>query len=218
MALSAAGEKLGVMRKLKQLYRTWHLLQSLVEPGRLPYAWDLDEYLAPYCSSSRKLAESSSLDIGCGRKPWNPFGAKSLSGVDIRADEERNVKYADLTTDPIPFPDAQFDYVTARDFIEHVPRIIYAPGRRFPFIELMNEIWRVLKPGAIFLSRTPVYPFSPSFRDPTHVNIISVETFPLYFDNKNRWAAMYGFTGSFRVIGQAVEPPNLISLLERCEL
>lgn len=207
-----------MMRRLKQLYRVWHTVRSVIQPSGFEYAWDLDKYLAPYSASLRQVPESFSLDIGCGATQWNPFGAKYVFGVDIRADQERNIKYADLVVEPIPFPDKQFDYITAGDFIEHVPRIIYAPARRFPFVELMNEVWRTLKPGGIFLSRTPVYPFSPAFRDPTHVNIISVETFPLYFDNKRRWAAMYGFVGSFRVIRQAVRPPCLISLLERCEL
>ena len=45
----------------------------------------------------------------------------------------------------MPFPDQFFDFVTAHDFLEHIPRLIYSPARRLPFVELMNEIWRVLK-------------------------------------------------------------------------
>jgi SAM-dependent methyltransferase len=206
--------------KLKQLYRTLAVARDVAKLGNLPRAWDLDRFLAPHDSVSRQLVESSSLDIGCGTNPRNPFRAQHVFGIDIRADAERNVRnitYADLTTDPIPFPDRFFDYITAGDFIEHLPRVIYAPARRFPFVELMNEIWRALKPGGLFLSRTPVYPFSAAFRDPTHVNIISHETFPLYFDDKHRLAAMYGFAGSFRILWQAVRPPHLISLLERVD-
>lgn len=205
------------MGRLKRLYRTFRMVRAVVEAGTLPYAWDVDQYLAQYHSASRRLAKSSSLDIGCGNKPWNPFHAERTFGVDIRANEEENIRYADLAIEPIPFADRQFDYVTAGDFIEHVPRVIYAPARRFPFVELMNEIWRVLKPEGIFMARTPVYPFSPAFRDPTHVNIISHETFPLYFDNEHRLAAMYGFIGCFKILGQAIRPPHLISLLQRCE-
>lgn len=207
-----------MMSRLKKLYRAWHIARALAEPSGLPYAWDIDQCLSPYDSTSRRLTESSSLDMGCGSELWNPFRAKHTFGIDIRAHQGTNVKYADLTIEPIPFPDGQFDYVTARDFIEHLPRVIYAPARRFPFVQLMNEIWRVLKPEGIFASRTPVYPFSAAFRDPTHVNIISHETFPLYFDNQRRWAAMYGFVGSFKILEQAVRPPHLISLLQRCEL
>jgi SAM-dependent methyltransferase len=92
----------------------------------------------------------------------------------------------DLAIESIPFPSEYFDYVSAYDFIEHVPRIIYNPTRRFCFIELMNEIYRVLKMGGTFASFTPAFPKEAAFIDPTHVNIITENTFPLYFDNKNR--------------------------------
>ena len=203
--------------KLKQLYRTLTVAREIAELGKLPRAWDIDGFLRPYDSDSRQLNGASSLDIGCGTKPSNPFRAQHVAGVDIRADAEKNIRYADLATEPIPFPDCCFDYVTAGDFIEHVPRVIYTPARRFPFVQLMNEIWRVLKPEGIFLSRTPVYPFSPAFRDPTHVNIISHETFPMYFDDKRRLGAMYGFVGSFKILAQAVRPPYLLSLLQRVD-
>jgi hypothetical protein len=49
----------------------------------------------------------------------------------------------------------------------------------------MNEIFRTLKPGGIFFSKTPAYPISAVFSDPTHVNNITADTFPLYFDDTN---------------------------------
>lgn len=216
MTLGASGSA-KLIERLKQLYRTFALAREVAELGNLPRAWDIDRFLAPHDSVSRQLTESSSLDIGCGTEPRNPFRAQHVFGIDIRANAEKNIRYADLAIEPIPFPDCFFDYLTAGDFIEHIPRVIYAPARRFPFVQLMNEIWRVLKPGGIFMSRTPVYPFSAAFRDPTHVNIISHETFPLYFDDKRRFAAMYGFVGYFRILAQAVRPPHLISLLQRAD-
>ena len=76
------------------------------------------------------------------------------------------------------------------------------PQRRFCFVELMNEIYRVLKPGGTFLSFTPAFPAAAAWRDPTHVNIITEETFPLYFDDQNRLASVYGFNGYFQITGQ----------------
>lgn len=204
--------------RLKQLYRTIAVAREVAKLGDLPYAWEIDKFLLSHDSISKQLTESSALDMGCGTEPRNPFRARHVFGVDIRPNEERNIRYADLTTEPLPFADRFFDYITASDFIEHLPRVIYTPARRFPFVLLMNEIWRVLKPGGIFFSKTPVYPFSSAFRDPTHVNIISHETFPLYFDDKHRLSAMYGFVGSFKILGQAVHPPHLLSLLERVEV
>ena len=207
-----------MLSRLKQYYRELLTIREVVGFGGLPRVWSIQEFVAPYRSDALGLLESSILDIGCGAKPTNLFAAKHFYGIDIREDEQRNIRYADLVVGTIPYPDAHFDYVFAGDFLEHVPRVIYTPARRFAFVELMNEIYRVLKPNGIFLSRTPVFPFTPAFRDPTHVNIISHETFHMYFDDKTRAAAMYGFKGAFRVLKQGIRPPHLLSLLQKVPL
>jgi SAM-dependent methyltransferase len=158
---------------------------------------------------------SKSLDLGCGLQPKNPFNATEVYGIDVRDDAEAHVVKADLVVEPIPFPDASFEYVTAHDFLEHIPRLIYVPQRRNAFIEVINEVHRVLKPGGIFMSFTPAYPHAAVFRDPTHVNFITDETFPLYFDNQHRWATAYGFKGSFEIISQEWRGPHLLSLLRK---
>ncbi len=158
---------------------------------------------------------TKALDIGCGLAPKNIFNAVEVYGVDVRDDADANIVKADLVIEPIPFPDQMFEYVTAHDFLEHVPRVIYAPTRRNAFVEVMNEVWRVLKPGGHFLSFTPAYPQPAAFRDPTHVNIITEETFPLYFDDTYRWATAYGFKGSFQVVSQEWRGPHLLSILRK---
>jgi SAM-dependent methyltransferase len=125
---------------------------------------------------------------------------------------------ADLAVEKIPFGEDMFDFVSAFDFLEHVPRILYLPHRRNAFVELMNEIFRVLKPGGFFLSSTPVYPHPAAFRDPTHVNIITEETFSLYFDYQHRLAAAYGFYGSFIVAQQEVRGAHLFTILRKVVL
>jgi SAM-dependent methyltransferase len=157
--------------------------------------------------------DATSLDLGCGAIPQNPFQVHSsnLYGVDIRPQPELNVKAADLAAGRIPFPDVYFDCVTAHDFIEHVPRVsINQAGARFPFVELMNDIHRVLKPDGYFLSQTPAYPSLEAFQDPTHVNFITLRTFPVYFCQQTLppplqsapAARMYGFSGTFELVGQ----------------
>ena len=135
--------------------------------------------------------QTSSLDLGCGPKPKNFFNANIVYGIDVREDLELNIIKADLAIDNIPFPDNFFEYVTAHDFIEHIPRILYLPQRKAPFVDLMSEIWRVLKTGGQFLSFTPAFPQAAAFWDPTHVNIITEQSFPLYFDNEYIWAKPY---------------------------
>ena len=140
-----------------------------------------------------------SLDLGCGDKVKNPFGAERTFGVDLTSDEE-SVVVADLVREPIPFHDESFDFVTAFDFIEHIPRSSDIPCRRNPFIDVMNEVYRVLKAQGVFLSFTPCYPSEAAFSDPTHVNIITKDTFPNYFTGQTPGASRYGFYGRFSLI------------------
>ena len=181
----------------------------------LPAADDLAAFLAPFTAGAQALDDAHALDIGCGEAPYNPFGARTAHGVDLRANAANDVRYADLAVEPIPFNDASFDYVTAFDFLEHVPRVIYLPQRRFPFVAVMDEIWRVLKPGGLFLSHTPVYPYSESFRDPTHSNIVSHETFSMYFAGDDPKARMYGFEGDFDIVREGIRAPHLVSLMRK---
>jgi len=161
---------------------------------------------------------TKSLDLGCGLKPKNPFNASELYGVDIRQGNDK-VLIADLAVEPIPFDDCYFDFCSAFDFIEHIPRVIYIPNRKFCFVDLMSEIYRVLKPGGRFLSFTPAFPAAAAWRDPTHVNIITTETFPLYFDTQNCLAKMYGFKGGFEIEKQywRTNKIHLITILKKPE-
>lgn len=158
---------------------------------------------------------TKTLDLGCGSRPKNPFNADEMYGVDVRDDVEGFVRGADLVVENIPFEDDAFDFVTAFDFIEHIPRLVYVPQRRNAFIELMNEVYRVLKPGGLFLSSTPAYPHAVSFRDPTHVNFITDETFPLYFDDINRWASIYGFKGAFQMQVHEWRGPHIFAVMRK---
>jgi SAM-dependent methyltransferase len=155
------------------------------------------------------------LDLGCGPAPQNPYKADEVYGVDIRNGLGPNIAAADLAIAPIPFADSQFEYVTAFQFIEHIPRILYLPQKRNSFVELMNEIHRVLVTGGIFLSVTPAYPHTDAFQDPTHVNIITEDTFTKYFDDQNGWAQMYGFKGKFSVLRQEWSGANLVTQLQK---
>lgn len=181
----------------------------------LPRVKSIDQCLKGIIDGRISTIGTSTLDLGCGLTPRNSFHAERTYGIDIRDNSSKDIKCADLTVEPIPFQDNSFDYITAFDFLEHVPRIIYAPHRQFPFVELMNEIWRTLKPNGYFLSYTPIYPYSEAFRDPTHVNILTHETMSLYFDDRNQFAKMYGFNGSFKVIGQYINEPHLICILQK---
>jgi len=157
------------------------------------------------------------LDLGCGLNPRNPYRASESYGCDIRnfdlaVDKEFTYRQANLVEDPIPFEDDFFYSVSAFDFIEHIPRqaFVKSKGHCNPFIDLMNEIYRVLKPGGIFVAFTPAYPSPEAFVDPTHVNIITDRTH-LYFCSPNPPASIYGFKGCFEPINVRREARGNVS-------
>ena len=145
------------------------------------------------------------LDLGCGKYPRNPYCRGQLSGIDIRpmpAGLDFDYRDANLVLQPIPYLDDTFGSVSAFDFLEHVPRILStADGHdtMFPFVRLMQEVWRVLAPGGLFYALTPAFPNPEAFVDPTHVNIITDKTHA-YFCGSAPMARMYGFEGRFKVL------------------
>ena len=143
------------------------------------------------------------LDLGSGSTPKNPYHADEVFGIDLNEYPDcPNVAKANLALDPIPYSTDYFDSVSGFDFIEHVPRQVIDQRNgelRFCFVELMNEIYRVLKPGGMLYTVTPCFPRKESFQDPTHVNIITVDTHK-YFCLPDPVANIYGFTGAFELV------------------
>lgn len=138
---------------------------------------------------------SISLDLGCGQFPRNPFNCTEVVGIDIAQQnwtcQEKKFSLGGLTLiqhdiilHPLPFESGAIDFVTAYDFLEHVPRCIIKNEKIHNcFIQLMDEIFRVLKGGGLF-HKTPCAPHKFSFVDPTHLNHVTEKT-------------MYYFCGQF---------------------
>lgn len=145
------------------------------------------------------------LDLGCGKFPRNPYGRPRLCGIDVRpppAAVTFEHKVANLSIESIPYPADSFGSVSAYDFLEHIPRVLPTPDGNdtfFPFIRLMDEVWRVLVAGGRLYALTPAFPNTEAFTDPTHVNIITERTHE-YFCGENPLGRMYGFEGHFRKI------------------
>jgi len=158
---------------------------------------------------------SRHLDLGSGFEPKNPYKRIDVYGCDIRSKSDNensircNYKQANLATGEIPFQDNFFDSVSAYDFLEHIPRQLVLPTNVYinPFVILMNEIYRVLKPDGFFLASTPAYPSITAFSDPTHVNFITDQT-PKYFIGDDPTAKIYGFVGAFNLINARWDTPH----------
>ncbi|MHB1116109.1 class I SAM-dependent methyltransferase [Sideroxydans sp.] len=158
------------------------------------------------------------LDLGCGTTPQNPYNRPNLFGIDVRDDVQQMLaekgivmRKANLIFERLPFEDNFFSSISAVDFLEHIPRQICLGNSNevvYPFISLMNEIWRVLEPGGRLLAVTPAFPSPLAFADPTHVNYIAEGTHH-YFCGESPVASIYGFHGKFRpLIAKRSEPTN----------
>jgi len=157
------------------------------------------------------------VDLGCGLNPSNRFKSAKCYGVDLFEDNEKGVFKCNLGFEPLPFDSDSLDYLTAYDLLEHIPRFADLPAYgNTPFIFLMNECYRVLKKGGVFLSMTPIYPYMAAFQDPTHNNIMTVDTFTFYFsDEKFHIAPHYGIIANFKIRYQRMLGQHLIAVLEK---
>lgn len=128
---------------------------------------------APAVTKTEKLLKEKSgikLDLCCGANKHGPdwFGMDilDLPGVDL---------VWDIIVTPWPLPDECVNVAVASHVLEHIPKtqVIYKDGRLQtinPFLMVMNEMWRVMKPGGSFAVAVP-HGASPGFmQDPTHTS------------------------------------------------
>ncbi len=110
------------------------------------------------------------VDIGCGGnkqgKAWFGIDYRAMPGVDLVQDLEKF---------PWAVPSESFNTAVASHVVEHID-----PSHGI-FISFMNEAWRILKPEGEFIIGAPYATSMGMFRDPTHCNFITEETF-CYFD------------------------------------
>ncbi len=154
------------------------------------------------------------LDLGCGSviRLWDGYEGFGVDIVDVGLP---NVKVADLTFDPIPLPDNTFELVTAYDFLEHIPMVVYeGRKKRNSMIVLFDEIYRVLKHEGIFYSQTPLYPHKEVFQDPTHVSVWTTETVNYFSGDYYGYHDHYNHNSRFVKLESREENNHLIMRLK----
>lgn len=102
-----------------------------------------------------------------GEKTW-----KDLTTLDINADHNPDVVW-DLNKFPLPFEDNQFDEIGAYEVLEHLG----TQGDYRAWFGLFSELWRIMKPGAIFHGTSPDVSSRWCFGDPSHTRVVIPEMF-----------------------------------------
>lgn len=172
------------------------------------------------------------LDIGGGNNPNPGFVCMDilpLEKVDIVWDIERT---------PWPLPDECVLTAVASHVLEHITphtgdkrlqglvELLVAKGvftleeaNKYMgnpgpgFINVMNELWRVLKPGGQFAFVVPYAESHGMMQDPTHINFIN-ETTMLYFDPLDP-SGLYSFyhPRPWKIERQYVQRTGLLEVL-----
>lgn len=122
--------------------------------------------------SMTSYGEPMKLDLGCGQRKQAGF-----HGVDVAAIPGVDT-VMDLFTTPWPFDSDTIEEVHCSHFFEHVPA-----KRRFAW---MNELHRIMKPGAKAVIIVPYWASQRSVQDPTHEWPPICENSFLYFNKKWR--------------------------------
>ncbi len=142
------------------------------------------------------------LDVGCGHGYGTAEMAKhaaDIIGVDysqstVDANNSRyaktfsNLRFIQNKVPPLNFPDESFDVVTSFQFIEHL-------HERFAFIQ---EAYRVLKTGGIFLLSTPNAKQSLA-RNPFHIHEYTFEEMQFEIGQVFKSFELFGLVGNEKV-------------------
>mgnify|MGYP001596238605 CR=1 FL=1 len=127
--------------------------------------------------------EAIRLNLGCGYALQSGY-----VNIDNRA--EVNPDLVCDVLEGLPYDDNSVDEVRAFDFLEHIPI-----GQT---VNVISEIWRVLKPGGRFESFTPDAQHGQgAFQDPYHISFW-VENSWLYFSDKAS-RDLYGTVADFEI-------------------
>ncbi len=104
---------------------------------------------------------------------------------------------------PLDFADNSVEEIYASHFLEHVEDIVF----------LMNECFRVLKPGGIMNIRVPYALSHAAFQDPYHVRFFVPESF-LYFTESCAYLK-YPITARFEILENSIVGQEVVVRLQK---
>lgn len=122
---------------------------------------------------AKKIVQT--LHLGCGMEK-----TPSSIGVDINPDSTADVIH-DLNVFPYPFPANRFTTVVADNILEHLDNLV----------KVMEEIYRITKPGAKIYIKTAHFTSVDSFTDPTHKHFFTSRTFDYFIPGTDLYKYHY---------------------------
>lgn len=104
------------------------------------------------------------LHLGCGKSIL-----PGHTGIDISPQTGVSV-VCDLALIPWPFKDSSVEECKLFNLLEHLPDTV----------QVMEELWRVTRPGGIVHIQVPYYNSAGAFQDPTHLRFFTERTFEYF--------------------------------------
>jgi len=144
------------------------------------------------------------LNLGCG--PHKTVSTPEIKWINIDKDERVNPDLVlDLEKAQLPYPDNTIDFVWASHILEHIIE-------RKNFTRLMEEIWRVCKPGTQMDIHSPYGLSEAGIADPTHEQLLCAWTFK-YFDKTSVYF-LYDYKCNFKIISESNNGGEIHVVLE----
>lgn len=117
------------------------------------------------------------LDLGCGNKK-----REGAIGIDFNSRTAADVIH-DLNVFPYPLEDSSFDEIYLDNTLEHLDDVIH----------VMEEAYRVCKPGGVVKVIVPYFRSVWASIDPTHKHFFTVDSFA-YFDPNHSFYIRYAYS------------------------
>jgi len=142
------------------------------------------------------------LNLGCGNHP-----IVGTIGVDWKQCGCADILW-DLESVPWPFANERCEEVWMHDVVEHLGHRVFYP--------VMEEVWRILKPNHLCHIHTSIWNTEQSFREPTHVRFMTVESFN-FFDRRWEYFERYkhNTTARFKVLEAVPDGLDLRVVLQK---
>ncbi len=195
-----AGHRVGIVTGVYLHHEGSRTFQDMEKAGQINYQeicrkcdehlakkWGADFWQRQAVTEAKQTVqvapgEAIRLNLGSGYTPQEGY-------VNIDNREEVKPDLVCDVLDGLPYPDSSVDEVRAFDFLEHIPI-----GQT---IQVITEIWRVLKPGGRFESLTPSTDGRGAFQDPTHVSFWNKNSWLYYSEPEYR--DLYGIEANFKI-------------------